>query len=84
MSPGTVTLVPGGSGYGLLEYREVITGDCPSASKRTTYELRVYPPGQTQADHAFWDLPACAAASSSVFMSVRVIAPGLGVAGDEG
>jgi hypothetical protein len=59
----------------------VITGDCPTASKRTPYQLQVYPPGQTQADHDSWDLTAGTAPSSLVFMTVQVIVPGPGVAG---
>lgn len=80
----TVRLFPGATAYALLEYSDVITCNCPSASRGTAFELRVYPPGQHQADRALWGLPACAAKGSSVFMRVRVIAPGIGIRGDVG
>jgi hypothetical protein len=80
----TVQLAPAATAYAALGYNDVITGNCPKASKRTPYELQIYPPGQTQADHTFWDLPACTAPGSSAFMTVQVIAPGPGVRGDDG
>ena len=80
----TVRLVPGATGYALLEYSDVVTGNCPKASTRTAAELQVYPPDQFQSDHAFWSLPACTARGSSTFLHVRVIAAGIGVRGDGG
>ncbi len=68
----------------MLAYGNAVTGSCPSASKRTAFLLRVYPPGRSTADHAFWDLAACTAKGSSLFMSVRVITAGIGVRGDNG
>jgi len=76
--PGTVTLAPGGTGHAILRYSNVITGNCPTADKRTAYELKVFPPGQTQADHALWPFIACTAPGSSVFMTVQFTAPGFG------
>ena len=66
----------------MLAYGNAVTSTCPSASKHTAFLLRVYPPDMRTADHAFWDLAACTAKGSSLFMSVRVIAPGIGVRGD--
>jgi uncharacterized protein DUF4232 len=80
----TVTLAPGGTGYASLGYSDVITADCPAASKRTASALLVYPPGQTHADHALWDSVTCTAPGSTEFLTVRVIAPGPGVRGDTG
>jgi hypothetical protein len=77
----TVQLAPAATAYADLGYSDVITSNCPPASKRTAYQLRVYPPGQTQADHAFWDLTACTAPGSPAFMTIQVIAPGPGVRG---
>jgi hypothetical protein len=82
--PGLVRLVPGGTGYALLEYSDVITGNCPPASKRLAAELRVYPPDQRAADHAFWPLTTCVAKGQTSFLRVRVIAPGIGVRGSTG
>jgi Protein of unknown function (DUF4232) len=84
VQPSAVRLTPAATAYAALGYSDVITGNCPNTSKRVAYELRVYPPGQTQSDHVFWDLPACTARGSSMFMRVRVIAPGPGIAGDTG
>lgn len=78
----TVRLAPGATAHAMLAYSDVITGNCPSASKRTAFALRVYPPDRRKADHAFWSLAACTAKGSSHFMRVRVIAAGIGVRGD--
>src|SRR5579875_1906986 len=43
----TVRLAPGGTAYALLEYSDVVTGNCPGTSKGTASELRIYPPDQT-------------------------------------
>jgi hypothetical protein len=83
VAASTVRLAPGGTAYALLEYLDVVAGNCPSAAKRTAFELQVFPPGQSRANHAFWDLTACTA-RGSVFLKVRVIAPGIGVRGDFG
>ena len=80
----TVRLAPGGTAYALLEYSDVVTGNCPGTSKGTASELRIYPPDQTQADHSFWDLATCSARGSSAFLRVRAVAPGIGVRGDQG
>jgi hypothetical protein len=80
----TVRLAPAATGYALLEYSDVVTGNCPAASKGTAFELRVYPPDQGHADHALFDFTTCSAKGSSVFLRVRVIAPGIGVVGDSG
>lgn len=81
---GTVVLRAGATGYALLEYSDVVTANCPSASKRTSVDLQVYPPDQFRADHAFWSLTACIAKGSRNFLRVRVIAPGIGLRGDAG
>ncbi|HTZ26563.1 MAG TPA: DUF4232 domain-containing protein [Streptosporangiaceae bacterium] len=74
----TVRLAPGQTGYAVLGYSDVMTGDCPSADRATAFELRVYPPGRHSADHALWDFGTCSARGSSVFMRVSAIAPGAG------
>ncbi len=80
----TVPLAPGGTAHAVLEYGDVVTGNCPGASKGTAAELRVYPPDRTRADYSFWDLATCSAGGSSAFLRVRAIAPGIGVRGDQG
>lgn len=73
-----VRLAPGGTAYALLEYSDVVTGNCPSAGKRLAVELRVYPPDQSRADHAYWPFTACVAKGQTHFIRVRAIGPGFG------
>lgn len=82
--PTTVRVAPGGSAHALLEYVDVVTGECPSAYRRTASDLRVFSPGQDRANRALWDFLTCTAKGSTRFLLVRVIAPGLGVLGDVG
>ncbi len=74
-------LAAGATAHAVLEYRDALIGTCPSASQRVAFELKVYPPGGSQPDHAFWDLVTCTARGSSDFLGVQVIVPGSGVAG---
>ena len=84
VAPHTVRLAPAATGYALLDYSDVITENCPPAYKVSAFELRVIPPGQSQSVHAFWPLAACTAPGQTKFLSVRVIAPGIGLRGDTG
>jgi Protein of unknown function (DUF4232) len=84
VAPHTVPLAPAATGYALLEYHDAVTGSCPPADKVSAFELRVIPPDQSQSVHAFWPLAACTAPPYTKFLSVRVIAPGIGVRGDTG
>jgi len=84
VAPPTVQLAPAATGYALLSYNDVITSNCPPADKVSAFELRVIPPDQLQSVHAFWPLVACTAPGQTKFLSVRVIAPGIGLAGDNG
>lgn len=79
-----VKLAPGGTGYALLEYSDVITGNCAPARKRLAVMLQVYAPDQRAADHAFWSATACVAKGQTNFLRVRVIAPGIGIRGSIG
>jgi hypothetical protein len=79
---GTVRLAPGATGYALLEYSDVVTGNCPH--KVTAAYLLVYAPDQTVANTAFWSLPACTTKGQKNFLRIRVIAAGIGVRGDSG
>jgi hypothetical protein len=81
VKPRPVRLAPGATGYAMLAYSNVITGNCPPASKRLAAQLRVYPPDQFGADHAYWPLTACVAKGQTHFLRVRAIAPGIGVIG---
>jgi hypothetical protein len=78
----TVRLAPGATGYALLEYSDVVTGNCPH--KVTAAYLLVYAPDQTVANTAFWALPACTTKGQKNFLRIRVIAPGIGVLSGSG
>jgi hypothetical protein len=78
----TVRLAPGATGYALLAYSDVVTGNCPH--KVTAAYLLVYAPDQRVANTAFWSLTACTTPGQKNFMRIRVIAPGIGVVGDYG
>ena len=78
----TVRLVPGATGYALLEYSDVVTSNCPD--KVTAAYLLVYAPDQHAANTAFWSLTACTTPGQKNFLSIRVIAPGIGVARNNG
>jgi Protein of unknown function (DUF4232) len=80
----TVRLSPGATGHALLEYSDVITGDCPSKHKVTAAFLWVYAPDQTVPNTALWSLPACTARGDKNFLRIRVIVGGIGVMGDRG
>ena len=84
VKPSLVRLVPGGTGYAILGYSDVITQNCPPAGKRLATELRVYPPGAFGADHAYWPFTACVAKGQTLFMRVRVVAPGIGTRNSTG
>jgi hypothetical protein len=77
-----VRLVPGATGYALIAYSDVVTGNCPN--KATAAYLLVYAPDQFTADTAFWSLTACTTPGQKNFMRIRVIVPGIGVVGDYG
>jgi len=65
--PRVVTLAPGATAHSVLAYSDVAVANCPSASVRAAFALRIYPPDQFQPTHAFWDLEACTV-DRSVFL----------------
>lgn len=77
--PHTVTLPPGATANATLTYSDVVTGNCPSQYKRTAFELQIYPPDQTQTDHALWPYVTCTAPYSQPFLTIRFITPGFGL-----
>jgi hypothetical protein len=78
----TVRLAPGRTGYALLEYSDVVTGNCPN--KATAAYLLVYAPDQFVADTTFWSLTSCTTPGQKNFLRIRVIAPGIGTVGSSG
>jgi uncharacterized protein DUF4232 len=74
----TVILAPGATAHAVLEYHDVVIGQSPGChSVSTASELRVYPPDQRTAAHAFFDLQACSHAGP-IYMDVGPIQPGAG------
>lgn len=84
VNPTTVRLASGATAYPLLGYIDAVTDNCPAAQQTTAFELRIYPPDQYGADHTFWSVPTCTAKGMTVFLRVRVIAPGIGLMGSNG
>ena len=74
----TVVLAPGATAHTILQYSDVEVTTAPGCNPVfTTFELRVYPPGQYSATHAAFGLEACSHAGP-VYMRVEPILPGVG------
>jgi uncharacterized protein DUF4232 len=74
----TVTLAPGATAHTILRWSDVaVTTERGCDPVFSTFELRVYLPGQYTATHAAFDLEACSHAGP-VYMSVEPIRSGVG------
>ena len=74
----TVVLAPGATAHTMLQYSDAEVTTAPGCNPVfTTFELRVYPPGQYSATHAAFGLEACSHAGP-VYMRVEPILPGVG------
>jgi hypothetical protein len=74
----TVVLAPGATAHTILRWSDVTISTTTSCHPvNSTFELRVYPPGQRQATFAAFDLPACSHAGP-VYLDVEPIVPGVG------
>ena len=74
----TVVLAPGATAHTILQYSDVEVTTAPGCHPVfSTFELRIYPPGQYSATHAFFGLEACSHAGP-IYMSVEPILPGVG------
>ncbi len=74
----TVVLAPGATAHTILQYSDAEVTTAPGCNPVfTTFELRVYPPGQYSATHAAFGLEACSHAGP-VYMRVEPILPGVG------
>jgi hypothetical protein len=74
----TVVLAPGATAHTILQYSDAEVTTAPGCHPVfTTFELRVYPPGQYSATHAAFGLEACSQAGP-VYMRVEPILPGVG------
>ena len=74
----TVILAPGATAHTILQWSDATVTTAPGCDPVfTTFELRVYPPGQYSATYAAFDLEACSHAGP-IYLSVGPIRPGVG------
>jgi Protein of unknown function (DUF4232) len=73
-----VVLAPGATAHTILQYSDATVTTAPGCYPTfSTFELRVYPPGQYGATYAAFGLEACSHAGP-VYLSVEPILPGVG------
>ena len=80
-SQSTLELAPGvifPTAHTILQWSDATVTTAPGCDPVfTTFELRVYPPGQYSATYAAFDLEACSHAGP-IYLSVGPIRPGVG------
>ena len=74
----TVVLAPGATAHTILRWSDVAVSTAPGCHPTfTTFELRIYPPGQYRATYAAFDLEACSHAGP-IYLGVEPVQPGVG------
>jgi hypothetical protein len=74
----TVVLAPGATAHAILRWSDATVTTAPGCHPVfSTFELRIYPPGQRAATHAVFDLEACSHAGAR-YLGVGPIMPGVG------
>jgi len=74
----TVVLAPGATAHTILRWSDAAVTTAPGCHPVfSTFELRIYPPGQYGATYAAFDLEACSHAGP-IYLSVEPILPGVG------
>jgi hypothetical protein len=74
----TVVLAPGATAHTILRWSDAAVTTAPGCHPTfSTFELRVYPPGQYSATYAAFDLETCSR-PGPVYMSVEPVLPGVG------
>jgi len=77
-APRTVVLAPGATAHAILRWSDAEVTTAPGCDPTfAASELRIYPPGQYSATHAFFSLEVCSHAGP-VYMHVGPILPGVG------
>ena len=81
-NPGSVTvavlLAPGGTAHTILRWSDVEVATAPGCHPVfSTFELRIYPPGQYRATYAAFGMEACSHAGP-VYLGVEPVLPGVG------
>ena len=74
----TVVLAPGATAHSILRWSDATVATSPGCHPvSSTFELRIYPPGQYRATYAAFGLKACSHAGLA-YLSVETIQPGVG------
>src|SRR5215467_2418577 len=74
----TVVLAPGATAHTILRWGDVTVATSPGCHPTfSTFELRIYPPGQYRATYAAFGLEACSHAGP-VYLGVEAIQAGVG------
>jgi Protein of unknown function (DUF4232) len=74
----TVLLAPGATAHTILGWTDAVVTSAPGCHPVfSTFELRIYPPGQRSATYAAFGLEACSHAGP-VYLGVQPIVPGVG------
>ena len=74
----TVVLAPGATAHAILRYGDVEVATSPGCHPTySTFELRIYPPGQYRATYAAFGLEACSHAGPG-YLSVEPVQSGVG------
>jgi hypothetical protein len=74
----TVVLAPGATAHTILRWSDVAVTTAPGCHPVfSTFELRIYPPGQLSATYAAFGLEACSHAGPA-YLGVQPIVPGVG------
>jgi hypothetical protein len=74
----TVVLAPGATAHAILGYGDVAVETSPGCHPTfSTFELRIYPPGQYRATYAAFDLEACSHAGP-IYLGIEAVQPGVG------
>ena len=77
-APRTVVLAPGATAHAILQWSDAEVSTAPGCDPVfTASELRIYPPNQYSATHAFFSLEVCSQVGP-VYMHVGPILPGVG------
>ena len=74
----TVVLAPGATAHTILRWSDVAVSTAPGCHPTfSTFELRIYSPGQYRATYAAFDLEACSHAGP-IYLGVEPVQPGVG------
>jgi uncharacterized protein DUF4232 len=74
----TVVLAPGATAHAIVRYGDVTIATAPGCHPTfSTFELRIYPPGQRHATYAAFDFEVCSHAGP-VYLDVEPVQSGVG------